>query len=181
MFLELIPIIIESKPGSSLLNYVEQILPAPLHLYFISAVPPNYWYTFLQSLPCLPNIQILYIDTNYIPTEQFQSLITRIHQCSLNYLALIFHNKNPSTILSYTSIISNMPANIKISIELDKCNNISDSDILFPPSAYQFTGSLGIDSTNISQKCINKMFSKFSSIQYFSYYTTPNLIGHFRN
>ena len=173
LLLELFPIIIESKPGSSHLNYVKQILPAPLHLYFISVISPNYWYTFLQSLPYLPHIQILFIHTGYIPTDQFQSLITRIHQCSLNYLALIFNNKDPYTILSYIRIISNMPANIKISIELDKCNNISDSDILFPPSAYQFTGSLGIHKTDISQKSINKMFSKFSSIQYFSYYTNP--------
>ena len=63
-----------------------------------------------------------------------------------------------------------MPANIKISIELDKCNNISDSDILFPFSANQFTGSLGIHGTKLSQKCINNLFSKFSSIQYFYYY-----------
>ena len=50
LFLELVPIIIESKPGSSHLNYVKQILPVPLHLYFDSAVSPNDWYTFLQSL-----------------------------------------------------------------------------------------------------------------------------------
>ena len=170
LFLELVPIIIESKPGSSHLNYVKQILPAPLHLYFDSAVSPNDWYSFLQSLPYLPHIQIIYIYTTYVSTEQFQSLITRIHQCSLNYLALTFYNKNSSTILSYTSIISNMPANIKISIELDQCNNISDSDILFPPSANQFTGSLGIYDTKLSQKCINNLISKFSSIQYFHYY-----------
>ena len=171
IFLELISIIIESKPGSSLLNYVKQILPAPLHLYFDSAVSPNYWYTFLQSYPYLPHIQIIFIDTDYIPTEQFQSLITRIHQCSLNYLALTFHNTDSSTILSYTSIIYNMPANIKISIELDQCYDISDSDILFPFSANQFTGSLGIHGTDLSQKCINNLFSKFSSIQHFYYYT----------
>ena len=176
LFLELVPIIIESKPGSSHLNYVTQILPAPLHLYFKSAVSPNDWYTFLQSLPYLPHIQILFIDTTYIPAEQFRSLITRIHQCSLNYLALIFYKKDSSTILSYTSIISNMPANIKISIELYKCNNIKDSNILFSSSANQFTRSLGIHSTDISQKCINNLISKFSSIQYFYYYpkTKPN-------
>ena len=50
MFLELVPIIIESKPGTSHLNYVKQILPAPLHLYFESVISPNDWYTFLQSL-----------------------------------------------------------------------------------------------------------------------------------
>ena len=176
-FLELVPIIIESKPGSSHLNYVKQILPAPLHLYFVSIISPNDWHTFLQSLPYLPHIQILYIYTNHIPTEQFQSLITRIHLCSLNYLALIFNKKFSSTILSYTSIISNMPANVKISIELDGCNNISDSDILFPLSANQFTGSLGIYKTKLSQKCINNLFSKFSSIQHFYYnntYTRPD-------
>ena len=171
IFLELVPIIIESKPGSSHFNYVKQILPVPLHLYFDSAVSPNDWYTFLQSLPYLPHIQIIYIDTNYISTEQFQSLITRIHQCSLNYLALTFHNKDSSTILSYTSIISNMPANIKISIKLDQCYDISDSDILFPLSANQFTGSLGIHTIKLYQKCINNLFRKFSSIQCFSYYT----------
>ena len=66
IFLELVPIILESRPGSSHLNYVKQILPAPLHLYFISAVSPNDWYTFLQSLPYLPNIQIIFINTNYV-------------------------------------------------------------------------------------------------------------------
>ena len=44
IFIELVSIIFESKPGSSHLNYVKQIIPAPLHLYFISAVSPNYWY-----------------------------------------------------------------------------------------------------------------------------------------
>ena len=171
IFLELVPIIIESKPGSSLLNYVKQILPAPLHLYFISAVSPNYWYTFLQSLPYLPHIQILYIYTTCVSTDQFRSLITRIHQCSLNYLALRLNNKDSSTIRSYTSIISNMPANIKISIELDKCYNIRGSDILFPLSANQFTGSLAIHNTRLTNKCINNLFRKFSSIQYFYYYT----------
>ena len=171
LFLELVPIIIESKPGSSHLNYVKQIIPAPLHLYFESVISPNDWYTFLQSLPYLPHIQIIYIHTKYISTEQFRSLITRIHQCSLNYLALTFYNTDSSTILSYTSIISNMPANIKISIELYRCYNISDSDILFPTSANQFTWSLGIHNTKLSQRRINNLFSKFSSIQYFYYYT----------
>ena len=60
LFLELFSIIFESKPGSSHLNYVKQILPAPLHFYFKSAVSPNDWYTFLQSLPYLPYIQIIY-------------------------------------------------------------------------------------------------------------------------
>ena len=64
-----------------------------------------------------------------------------------------------------------MPANIKISIELDRCRYIKDSDILFPPSANQFTGSLGIHDTKLTNKCINNQFSKFSSIQYFYYYT----------
>ena len=64
-----------------------------------------------------------------------------------------------------------MPANIKISIELDECYKISDFDILFSSSANQFTGSLGICKTPLSQKYINNLFSKFSSIQYFYYYT----------
>ena len=171
-FLELVSNIFESKPVSSLLNYVKQMLPAPLHFYFESAVPPNDRYTFLQSLPFLPHIQIIYIYTESISAEQFQSLITQIHQCDLNYLALRFLNKDSSTIRTYTRIISNMPANIKISIELDQCNNIKDSDILFPPSANRFTGSLGIYKTDISKKCINNLIRKFSSMQYFYYTNT---------
>ena len=62
-----------------------------------------------------------------------------------------------------------MPANIKINIELDQC--FSDSAILFPPSANQFTGSLGINRTKLPQKCINNLFNNFSSIHCFYYYT----------
>ena len=157
----------ESKPVPSLLCYVKHILPDPLHFYFESVVSPNEWYTFLLSLPHLPHIQMIFIDVRYFSTEQFHSLISRIDQCSLNYLALTFVEKDTSTILSYTSIISsNMPANIKISITLDKC---SDSDILFFPPANQFTGSLGIRLTNLSKECITNLICTFSSIQYLYY------------
>ena len=138
--------------------------------FTLNYLSPNEWYTFLLSLPHLPHIQIIFIDVRYISTEQFHSFISRIDQCSLNNLALTFVMKDTSTILSYTSIISsNMPVHIKISITLNKCSGIKDSDILFPPPANQFTGSLGIHETNISKDCITNLFSKFSSIQYFCY------------
>ena len=169
ILLELIPTIFESKPVPSL-SYVKHILPEPLHFYIVSVVSPNEWYTFLLSLPHLPHIQIIYIDVSYLSTEQFYSLISRLDECSLNYLALAFVKKDTSTILSYTSIISShMPAHIKISITLDKCRDIGDSDILFPPPANQFTGSLGIHETDISKECITDLFSEFSSIQYIYY------------
>ena len=66
-----------------------------------------------------------------------------------------------------------MPASIKIIIELD----VRDSDIVIPLSVNQFTGYLGINSTKLSQKCINNLISnnnlytRLSSIQYFYYYT----------
>ena len=170
-FFEIISIIYESKPRSSHLDYVMHFLPAPLHCYFVSAVSPNEWHTFLQSLPYLPQIQILFIDTDIISTEQFHNLITRIHQCTLNYIALRFYQKDPTTILPYTSAISsNLPASIKISIELDMCRNIGTSDIIFPPTTDGFTGSLGIYSTEVSENFITSMFSKFNSIQNFYYF-----------
>ena len=169
ILLELIPTIFESKPVPSL-SHVKHILPEPLHFYFELPLSPNEWYTFLLSLPHLPHIQIIFIDVRYLSTEQFRSLVSRIDQCSLNYLALTFVEKDTSTILSYTSIISsNMPAHIKISITLHMCSGIKDSDILFPPPANQFTGSLGIHKTDISKDCITNLVSKFSSIQYLFY------------
>ena len=170
LLLELIPTIFESKPVPSL-SHVKHILPEPLHFYFEGFIlSPNEWYTFLLSLPHLPYIQIIFIDVHYLSTEQFRSLVSRIDLCSLNYLALRFVKKDTSTILSYTSIISShMPANIKISITLHMCSDIKDSDILFPPPANQFTGSLGIHQTDISKEYITNLLSKFSSIQYIYY------------
>ena len=176
-FFEIISIIYESKSRSSHLKYIMHFLPAPLHCYFVSAVSPNEWHTFLQSLPYLPRIQILFIDTDIISTEQFHNLITRIYQCSLNYIALRFYQKDPTTILPYTSAISsNLPASIKISIELDMCRDIGTSDIIFPPTTDGFTGSLGIYSTEVSENFITSMFSKFNSIQnlYYFHHAQPN-------
>ena len=46
IYLELVSVILESKPGSLLLK---KVLPESLHFYFESFISPNDWYTFLPG------------------------------------------------------------------------------------------------------------------------------------
>ena len=51
-------------------------------------------------------------------------------------------------------------------LSVDRSRSLYSSDSLFSPSAKQFTESMGVSLTDISEKCITNVFNKFSTIKY---------------
>ena len=155
---------------NSLLKYFNQILPETLQLVFKSVVTPNEWHTFLLSLPYLSHINMIFLKVPIIQIDQFQSLLSSIYQCNLSNLYITFRRLDTATILSYTSMISSetLPAGVKLSIELDRCN-IGYEDVIFPASANRFTGSVGLCYTRISPQCFRNLMDQFLILETVEY------------
>ena len=85
----------------------KQHFPEPIYLYMIAAVSPNEWICFIQSLKLVNKIQLIRIHTDNINTTQFNSLIQKMRNSSVSFLALTFSTKDSNTVLSYTEIIRN--------------------------------------------------------------------------
>ena len=101
----------------------QQYFPNPIYLYIQYAVSPNEWICFIQSLKLVCSIHLIYINTSYINSTQFNSLMQEMRNCSVYLLALYFAFKDATTILLYTDIIqeAEMKFDTKISIELFAC------------------------------------------------------------
>ena len=174
-FLLLISIIFESKQYFLLPDHFIKLLPTPLHLYFVSTVSPNEWYTFMLSLAYLPHIHMIFINLVCITTDLFEYFLSQIDKCRLTNLALIFTKQSSSEILSYTRIISSvrLPPTINISIELYECSTTT-TDVLFPRLTDQFSGSLAIHRTSLSKQNIWNLVNTFHSIHNFYYGQTTD-------
>ena len=145
-----------------------QYFPDTIYLYIQSAVSPNEWICFIQSLKLVNQIQLIYIDTDSINTTQFNSLMQEMRNCSVCFLALEFSDKDSNTVLSYTEIIrkTEMKFDTKISFELQLCNLRDETGVRIFQTTNQILSGLRLIRNKYSNNVIKELTNQISAIQY---------------
>ena len=143
----------------------------------MQTVSPNEWHCFTQSLKYVHNFHVILIQSGFIKSTQFNSLLRAIAPCHLDYLALVFVNKDFKTIVSFTGPLSSatLPASIRISIEFISCDLTAsnDSQLLFP-STNQFTGSLSLTESPMNHSMLVNLTNQFRSLHNLYYRPKSN-------
>ena len=169
-YLQLAAIVYETNSNSVPFWYsnFKQYFPDPIYLYIQSAVSPNEWICFTQSLKLVNKIQLIYIHTNYINTTQFNTLMQELRNCSLSQLTLSFYKKDSNTVLSYTEIIRNteLKFDTKISFYLSYCNLSDETGVRIFQTTNQILSGLRLIYNKYSNKVIKEVTNEISSIQY---------------
>ena len=104
--------------------HFKQFFPDPIYIFINTAISPNEWICFLQSLQLVSKIQLIHVDTRLINPTQFKSLLQKLGICSVQYLALRLVDKDSTTVLSYSNLIreTDLLFDTKISLELFECD-----------------------------------------------------------
>ena len=165
--------------------HYRQFLPDPIYFYFLQTVSPNEWICFLQSLQLLSQIQLIYIDTEFINAKQFNDLFEKIHFCSVRYLALKFSGTtqtklHSSEILAYTNTIRDTPliVDTKLFLHLEECSPKDDTAVdVFSWSTKRILSGLITDCTVFSNECRHKVVNHLTSFEYMNIH---RLSGYFR-
>ena len=143
----------------------------PEHGFFIfdKIFSPNEWHCFLLSLNYFCQIEILYIEIYLINPIEFQSLLHQLSSCSLSYLAIALYGNETEPIHSYTSLISStdIPIKYKISLYLRDCvlTESQPSSHLFPTTNNNWTGSIRLCESEISNEFLTNLINQFSCIE----------------
>ena len=170
IYLQLAAIVCETNSNSVPFWYsnFKQYFPHPIYLYIESAVSPNEWICFIQSLKLVNKIQLIYIDTRNINTTQFNSLMQEMRNCSVSLLALWFNRKYYNTVLSYTEIIRNteLKFDTKISFELYNCNLRDETGVRIFQTTNQILSCLSLFCNEYSNKVLKELTNQMSAIQY---------------
>ena len=170
IYFQLAAIVYETNSNSVPFWYssFQQYFPDTIYLYIQSAVSPNEWICFIQSLKFVNKIQLIRIDTIHINTTQFNSLMQEMRNCSVNLLALKFYEKDSNTVLSYAEIIRNteMKFDTKISFDLFHCNLKDETGVRIFQTTNQILSGLSLISNNYSNNVIKELTNQMSAIQY---------------
>ena len=170
MYLQLTAVLYETtSPKISIwYEHLKQFLPTPIYLYIRTAVSPNEWICFIQSLDLVSHIRYLDIDTRYINANQFKSLTQKMRISSISLFALRFYSKDSTTVLSYTDLIreTELNVNTKISIQLMDCDFSDVTDVnLFSPTNNQILSSISLWRNKYSDKVLQQLTNQLSAIQ----------------
>ena len=170
IYFQLSAIVCETNSNSVPFWYsnFQQYFPDSIYLYIQSAVSPNEWICFIQSLKLVNIIQLIYIHTHNINTTQFNSLMQEMRNCSVSLLALEFYKKDSNTVLSYTEIIRNteLKFDTKISFELFDCNLRDETGVRIFQTTNQILSGLRLYCNEYSNKVIKELTNQMSAIQY---------------
>ena len=170
IYFQLSAIVYETNSNSVPFWYsnFQQYFPDPIYLYIQSAISPNEWICFIQSLKLVNKIQLIRIDTRNINTTQFNYLMLELRNCSVSLLALKFYEKDSNTVLSYTEIIRNteMKFDTKICFELSRCNLSDETGVRIFQTTNQILSGLRLYRNEYSNKVIKELTNQMSAIQY---------------
>ena len=169
-YLQLTAILYETN-SNSIINrfaYYRQFLPNPIYFYFTLTASPNEWVCFLQSLQLLPQIQLIYIKTEFINPKQFIDLIEKVKVCSLHYLALEFYYKDSTKILEYTDTIreTQLIFDTKLCLNLQDCNLTGDTAVNIFSYNSQILFSLILNSNEYSNECKKQIANQLTALEY---------------
>ena len=123
-FLQLSAMLSESDCDSipDFFQVCRRFLPDSVCFYIESEVAPNEWICFLESLPLFEHIHLIYVDSDYVTSEQLFDLFESIKQCSVSCVALKLYNKSDTEVLDYANAIQRTQlTNTKLSLELHNC------------------------------------------------------------
>ena len=172
IYIQLAAIVYETNSNSIPIwcSNFKQHFPNPIYLYIQSAVSPNEWICFIQSLKLVNKIQLIFIHTNNINTTQFNSLMQEMRNCSVSLLALQFNRKDSNTVLSYTEIIRNteLKFDTKISFDLIQCNLSDETGVRIFQTTNQILSGLRLFLNESSNNVIKELTNQMSAIQYLS-------------
>ena len=178
IYFQLAAIVYETNSNSVPFWYssFKQYFPEPIYLYIQSAVSPNEWICFIQSLKLVNKIQLIRIDTAYINTTQFNSLMQEMRNCSVSFLALLFSNTDSNTVLSYAEIIRNTELKFvtKISFDLSLCNLRDETCVRIFQTTNQILSGLRLIGNEYSNNVIKELTNQMSAIQYLSVYESES-------
>ena len=149
------------------------VLPEHVFFIFYNSISPNEWHCFLLSLNYFCQIEILFMQAYLINPIQFRSLLHQLSSCSLRYLAIAFFGIETEPIQSYTSLLSStdIPINYNISLNLSNCvlTESQPSSHLFPTTNNNWTGSIKLEESEISNEILTNLINQFSCIENLSY------------
>ena len=172
IYFQLAAIVYETNSNSVPYWYssFQQYYPVTIYLYIQSAVSPNEWICFIQSLKLVNKIQLIYIDTDDINKTQFNSLMQEMRNISVNLLALEFYKKDSKTVLSYTEIIRNteLKFDTKINFELYECNLRDETGVRIFQTTNQIISGLRLFENKYSNNVIKELTNQMSAIQFLS-------------
>ena len=170
IYLQLAAIVYETNSNSVSFWFsnFQQYFSDPIYLYIQSAVSPNEWICFIQSLKLVNKIQLIRILTRFINTTQFYSLMQEMKNCSVSLLALEFYEKDSNTVLSYTEIIRNteLKFDTKISFELSDCNLSHETGVRIFQTTNQILSGMRLFINMYSNNVIKELTNQMSAIQY---------------
>ena len=160
---------------------LKHFLPTSISLYLnqrVLPVSPNESKCFIQSLPLVQHIKLLYIDTSHVSIKQLASLLKEVQNYPLYQLVVkfeqAFKQKKPMSpkILTYTDLINKTKFNdnTRISIELTSCEveDLKGID-LFSSDANHHINSVRLYNSNCSTEILHQLAKNVISSKYFEY------------
>ena len=146
-FLQLNAMLRESNSESipKYFNACRRFLPRSFCFYIESTVTPNEWLCFLESLPLLNHIHLIYVHSDYVTPEQLFHLLESVEQCSVDCVALRLYNKSNTEVLRYANAIQRTQlSNTKLSLDLSisKLTETETVKALFSSSTNQILSGL---------------------------------------
>ena len=123
-FLQLSVMLSESDCDSipNFLQVCRRFLPDSICFYIESAVTPNEWICFLESLPLFESIHLIHVDSRFVTPEQLYDLFECIKRCSVSCVALKLSWYFNTEVLDYANAIQRTQlTNTKLSLQLEYC------------------------------------------------------------
>ena len=157
-----------SESISKYFNACRRFLPESICLYIESAVTPNEWICFLESLPLLSHIHLIYVDSDYVTPEQLFHLLESVEQCSVDCVALNLSNKSNTEVLPYANAIQRTQlSNTKLSLDLyfSKLTETETVKALFSSSANQILSGLSLAYNEFPPDTYNLLANQISTCQ----------------
>ena len=149
--------------------HFKQFFPDPIYIFINTTISPNEWICFLQSLQLVSEIQLIYIETDFINPTQFKFLIQNLVICSVQYLALEFYDKDSTTVLPYIDLIreTDLLFGTRISLELKRCDLTGvTTDNPFLLTTNQNIYSMKLFYNKYSNEFLLQLNNQFSVLEY---------------
>ena len=170
-FLQLNAMLRESNSEciSKYFNACRRFLPESICLYIKSSVTPNEWLCFLESLPLLNHIHLIYVNSDYVTPEQLFHLLESVEQCSVDCVALsLSYKSNTEVLRSYANAIQRTQlSNTKLSLNLinSKLTETETVKALFSSSANQILSGLRLYDNEFPPDTYSLLTNQISTCQ----------------
>ena len=161
-----------SESISIYFNACRRFLPESICLYILSAVTPNEWICFLESLPLLSHIHLIYVDSRYVTPEQLFHLLESVEQCTVDCVALNLSSKSNTEVLPYANAIQRTQlSNTKLSLNLFRSNLTETETVkaLFSSSANQILSGLRLCNNKFPPDTYSLLANQISTCQNLMY------------